>query len=215
MDRIEALCRYLYPCDRFADVGCDHGYCTEYMLENSMCQSAVISDISAKSLAKAEKLLEKYLKHGTCVSVCCNGLEKIPADCDEVLIAGMGGEEIISILENGFIPGKFVFQPMKNAPKLREYLISVGAHIDKDDVFECDGKFYFVITGFRTGEKNEYTPEQIKFGKGDIGGALGRYLAAEAAKKRAYLNGQLRPSDIEKISGELKIIESVSENESR
>ena len=45
--RIRALCAELAPCVTFADVGCDHGYCTQYMLEGNLCRSAVVSDISA------------------------------------------------------------------------------------------------------------------------------------------------------------------------
>ena len=97
--RIRAICAELLPCGVFADVGCDHGYCTQYMLENGLCRRAVLSDISAASLAKAEKLLEGYIRAGIAASVCCAGLERVPRDTDEVLIAGMGGDEIADILE--------------------------------------------------------------------------------------------------------------------
>ena len=32
--RIETLCSLLTAAEIFADVGCDHGYCTEYMLKS-------------------------------------------------------------------------------------------------------------------------------------------------------------------------------------
>ena len=51
MDRIKKLCTYLQPCNIFADVACDHGYCAEYMLKNGLCERAVISDISEKEIA--------------------------------------------------------------------------------------------------------------------------------------------------------------------
>ena len=57
--RLKKLCALLERCERFVDVGCDHGYCTKYMLEGGLCNSAVISDVSAKSLSKAEKLLDR------------------------------------------------------------------------------------------------------------------------------------------------------------
>ena len=74
MDRIQIICSYLKPCYTFADVACDHGYCAEYMLKNDLCRKAVISDVSAKSLEKAEKLLSGYIENGRCRSVCCDGL---------------------------------------------------------------------------------------------------------------------------------------------
>ncbi|MDE6612965.1 MAG: class I SAM-dependent methyltransferase, partial [Clostridia bacterium] len=122
MERIERLCTFLDNCRVFADVACDHGYCAEYMLKNELCESAVVSDISEKSLAKAQKLLLSYIDREKCRAVCCDGLEKIDG-ADEVLIAGIGGAEIIKILQNAYIPEKFIFQPMKNAKALREYLL--------------------------------------------------------------------------------------------
>ncbi|MDE6105349.1 MAG: class I SAM-dependent methyltransferase, partial [Clostridia bacterium] len=71
MERIERLCAFLDSCHVFADVACDHGYCAEYMLKNGLCESAVISDISEKSLAKAQKLLAPYIAENRCPSVCC------------------------------------------------------------------------------------------------------------------------------------------------
>ena len=62
MDRIEKLCSYLSPCKTFADVGCDHGYCTLYALKNGLCESAVVSDISEKCLDKARVLLDKFVR---------------------------------------------------------------------------------------------------------------------------------------------------------
>ena len=124
--RIETLCSLLGKAKTFADVGCDHGYCSEYMLKNDLCEKAILSDISKGSLAKAEELLAEYIADGRAVSVLGDGFLGVPADTEEVLIAGMGGSEIVSILSDkkyGFIPKRFVFQPMHDAEKLRRYLI--------------------------------------------------------------------------------------------
>lgn len=189
MGRIEKLCAYLDKCRTFADVGCDHGYCTQYALENGLCESAVIADISAKSLSKAQNLLSDYIADGRVKSVCCDGLEEIDQDTDEVLIAGMGGEEIIKILSSAFIPNKFVFQPMKNAPLLRKYLIERGAKIVRDDIFE-DGKYYFVIKGERMGGTAEYGELETEFGKDSLKNPVFLAFARiELDKKLSYLSG--------------------------
>ena len=124
--RLRILCGEIPVCDVFADVGCDHGYCTQYALEHGLCRKAYISDISAKSLQKAETLLAPYIAEGRVESVCCAGLEKIPREAEAVMIAGMGGEEIISILKNGFLPQKLLLQPMQNVPKVRAFLLENG-----------------------------------------------------------------------------------------
>ena len=147
--RIDTLCSLLEKTNVFADVGCDHGYCSEYMLKNELCNKAILSDISKGSLQKAETLLADYIEEGKAVSVLGNGFYGVDKDVDEVLIAGMGGSEIVDILSNkkyGFIPKKFVFQPMHDAEKLRRYLLQNGAYIQRDFTFS-DVKFYDVICG--------------------------------------------------------------------
>ncbi len=173
--RIDTLCSLLKKTDVFADVGCDHGYCSEYMLKNGLCDKAILSDISKGSLAKAEKLLAPYIRAGKAVSVLGDGFFGVPDTVGEVLIAGMGGAEIISILSDkkrGFMPKRFVFQPMHDAEKLRRYILENGGYIDRDFTFE-DGKFYEVICGGSAKERGQvcleaYTDAEYEFGKDNL-----------------------------------------------
>ena len=209
MDRINKLCTYLDKCATFADVGCDHGYCTQYMLKNGLCESAVISDISAKCLQKAEILLADYIKSGKVNSVCCNGLEGVSEETELVLIAGMGGEEIVSIFKNSFIPRKFVLQPMKNIRAVREYLLQNGAEIYVDEPFESGGKFYFVIKGKKCGNSSIYGGQQLEFGLNLAGKSTKKYIRSELTKKRAYLERDLKTEARLKIEEEIRFMEGV------
>lgn len=187
MGRIDIICSYIDKCKSFADVGCDHGFCTERTLAEGKCQSAVITDISAKCLAKAEKLLARYVDSGVCRSVCCDGLSGVDDGVEQVLIAGMGGEEIIKILSRGFIPQKFILQPMNHAPKVRKFLIDSGCKITADDLFR-DDKFYFIIKGERSGGEENYSEEQLYFGRDSLkNSVLKEYAKTELEKKERYL----------------------------
>ena len=209
MDRIDKLCSYLDKCKTFADVGCDHGYCTRYMLKNGLCAVAVISDISAKCLQKAEVILADYIKGDAVKSVCCNGLEGVSEDTEQVLIAGMGGEEIISIFKNSFIPQNFVLQPMKNIRTVREYLLSSGAQITVDEPFESGGKFYFVIKGKRNGKSNKYSEGQLEYGLNLSCETTKKFIKSELTKKRAYLERDLKTETRLKIEEEIRFMEGV------
>lgn len=213
MDRIQKLCAYLDECESFADIGCDHGYCTLYMLKNGLCKSAQICDISEKCLQKAEKLLNDYVLSGAVTSACCNGLEKTDPQTEQILIAGMGGEELVTILKNAFIPRRFVFQPMRNVREVREYLINSGAEITVDEAFESGGKFYFVIKGKREGAPAKYSQAQLLFGKNLSGAATKAYLECELEKKRDYLARNLNAAAREKIEQEQKFILGVLNGE--
>ncbi len=170
--RIDTLCSLLTPARSFADVGCDHGYCSEYVLENGLCENVIFSDISKGSLDKAKRLLGGYVRAGKAKSVLGGGFYGVPKDTEEVLIAGMGGSEIIGILSDkryGFIPEKFVFQPMHDAEKLRAYLLRNGGYIEKDYTF-FDKKYYDVIVGRKasSGETQTYTERELEFGKDNL-----------------------------------------------
>ena len=191
--RIDTLCSLLTKVKTFADVGCDHGYCSEYMLKNELCEKAILSDVSKGSLAKAEALLAPYIRQGKAVSVLGDGFYGVPSDVDEVLIAGMGGSEIVSILsdkKHGFMPKRFVFQPMHDSEKLRRYILENGGYIERDFTFQ-DVKFYDVIIGGSC--KNAgwgcveapYTDAEYEFGRDN----LKEYPEAFTARIKKLLAG--------------------------
>lgn len=214
MDRISKLCAYLEPCSTFADVACDHGYCAGHMLKNGLCESAVISDISAKSLSKAENLLSGYIKRGKCSSVCCDGLELIAESTEQILIAGIGGEEIVKILKNSFIPRSFVFQPMKNAEALRAYLLGNGCAITADDIFTDGKNFYFVVKGTRSGKTENYSKAQYAYGKDSLSNpVLKDYLSEETAKKLSYLRREMSGESRERLEEEVAFMQGVLKGE--
>ena len=212
MDRIKILCSYLEPCSCFADVACDHGYCAEYILKNNLCERTVISDISASSLKKAETLLSEYIESGKCSSVCCDGLKEVAAD--EVLIAGIGGEEIVKILKEGYIPETFIFQPMKNAEILRSYLIKSGCKIEKDDIFTDGKKFYFIIKGKKEGGTNNYTKAQLEYGRDSLNNpVLKEYLKAEIAKRQEYLKSKMTDENRARLEEKISFMQGVINGE--
>lgn len=213
MDRIDKICAYLNACKSFADVGCDHGYCTRYMLENKLCETAIISDISEKCLKKAETLLAGYIKSGAVKSVCCYGLEKIGCETEQVLIAGMGGEEIVNILKTAYIPRSFVFQPMRNLREVREFLLQNGASITADKPFESGGKYYYVIKGTKDGNFRNYSNAEMEFGQSLESAETVAYMRGELEKKRLYLERNLSAAARADIEKQVKFIEGVLSGE--
>ncbi len=214
MDRISILCSYLEPCKTFADVACDHGYCAEYMLKNNLCESAVIADISSKSLEKAKTLLSGYISSGRCRAVCCDGLKGIDGSVGCVMIAGIGGDEIIKILSDGFIPQSFVFQPMKNHSALRKFLVGRGCKLTADDVFTDGKNYYFLIKGVRDGNNESYTEAALKYGKDSLGNPVFRqYLQTEIDKKKGYLQREMSRESRCIIEDEIKYMQGVLSGE--
>ena len=133
----------------FADIGCDHGYASLYMLKSNKCDKVVFSDISEKCLDKARSLLRDFILEGKAEGVVSDGFNNLP-EVDLALIAGMGGEEIVKIFNNAkSLPVGLVIQPMKNPEKVREYLVNNGYKIVKDYTFKSQRKYYDLIRAER------------------------------------------------------------------
>jgi tRNA (adenine22-N1)-methyltransferase len=204
--RIDTLCSLLKKTTTFADVGCDHGYCSEYMLKNGLCEFAILSDISKGSLQKAKTLLSTYIEEGKARAVLGNGFFGVPKDTQEVLIAGMGGEEIVEILSHGiygFMPEIFVFQPMLNPDKLRFYILENGGYIERDFTFEGGGKYYDVIVGRKRKDekKQSYTAMELEFGYDNIR-ERGEAFLARTARKLKDVQGFLQNANLQEKSRE-------------
>ncbi|MBQ7924436.1 MAG: SAM-dependent methyltransferase [Clostridia bacterium] len=206
--RIDTLCSHLEKTASFVDVGCDHGYCSEYVLKNGLCENVIFSDVSRGSLAKAEKLLAPYVLQGKAKGVLGDGFLGVPKSTETVLIAGMGGSEIVSILSDkkyGFLPERFVFQPMHDSEKLRRYLVENGGILERDYTF-ADGKFYDVIVGRGAtfGEAQTYTDAEYEFGKENLS-AMGEAFVARTEKQITNIEKYLlQPSLQEESRAQLK-----------
>ena len=210
-ERIRQICSHLQRGKIFADVGCDHGYCAEYALKNALFEKVYISDISAGSLKKAEELLCDFVRARQCIPVLADGMQGLPDDVDTLLIAGLGGEEIIKILREGYLPKRFIFQPMKNAEKLRRFLVESGCAITADYTFG-EGYFYDLIVGEKTGGSC-YSEKEILFGRENLSSPTRSFyhkLKEEKKKLVGYLKeGKMNESNRTKLTARLAEVEEV------
>jgi len=133
------------------DVGCDHGYIGVQLLLDNKTNHLIASDISAPSLEKTNKLLKQNNLLDKSSTRVGDGLDIIqPTEkIDQVIIAGMGGKEMMDILER--YPNKssikhWIFQPMKEVSNLRNYMQKNNLKILHDVVIKDKDKFYHIIT---------------------------------------------------------------------
>lgn len=193
-DRIGALIGEVGKCEVFADIGCDHGYAAQRMLETGACERVIVSDVSEKCLKKAETLLSFYTAEGKAAAVVSDGFENVPR-CDVALIAGMGGEEIVGILKRAIeggktLPRKLVLQPMKNPDKVRRCVVDNGYKIVRDYLFYVKDKYYIVINCERGAD--EITNEEAEFGRTNVkerSADFTRFIKEELAKFKAVKGG--------------------------
>jgi len=86
--------------ERVADIGSDHAYVPIYLVREGISPFAVLTDIKPGPLEQARISVERACLSDRIDFRLGDGLEALEkAEVDTVMIAGMGGETIISILE--------------------------------------------------------------------------------------------------------------------
>ncbi len=160
MTRLDAVCSLIVPAKVIADVGCDHGLVARYLSDSvGLCEKVIASDISDKCLSKARSNL---YGRANVEFVLCDGIDY---DCDEAVIAGMGGILIAEIIRKAkTLPNTLVLCPHRNAEEVRKTLISLGYSIDRDIIIKERGKFYFVLRAVKGEEPINPTELQILYG---------------------------------------------------
>lgn len=139
------------------DIGTDHGYLAEKTSCQDYVDKVIATDISSKSLQKLVDLikLKDLKKIETRVG---DGLSVIDS-ADVTIIAGIGGFEIISMLEkqNKQINGKnkcnyFILQPAQNVVELRHWIFDKKIKLISDYVI-CDADRFYPILIINIAEK--------------------------------------------------------------
>ena len=151
--------------DIIADVGTDHGYLAVMLAKNHVGLKIIATDISEPSLKKAESLARSQ----NAQLECRVGDGLAPAnEATLACICGIGGNEIIKILEDSKFCGKLILQPVPTEKDLRNYLLKAGYFIKKDYVILDEGKFYFVFVVDGKKHKNHYSKKDKMFGKTNL-----------------------------------------------
>lgn len=167
--RLNTIIQFCGKSKRIADIGCDHGYVLSAMAKNG-AKYLVASDISAPSVKKAETLLNSIGFDNFSVRV-GDGLATLNDEdsLDMIVIAGMGGYEIMDILSSSHIKlTNLVLQPQNNVVKLRKYLMDNNFYIVKDIVVEDRDKFYNVLKVKKVDSIKKLTKRQLEYGKTNL-----------------------------------------------
>ena len=165
--RLMACSRYIRPGDRVADVGCDHGFLSIYLLKNKLASSIIASDIGEGPLKSAMSNADKYGVADNIRFFLSDGVQAIPREFDCMVCAGLGGDTMISILEAApWLKNRqyrLVLQCQTRVHFLRQYLSNQGWYIE-DETTVRDGKFvYTVISAVWDPEASRLTPGQMYF----------------------------------------------------
>ena len=150
-ERLAAVAGYIAEGASVADIGTDHGFIPVYLALNGLAKNIIASDVSAGSLAAARRCAVRYGVPDKITFINAPGLDGVrETDADTIVIAGVGGETIIGILENApwtRRPGvSLVLQPQTKIDLLRGWLIDSGYNVRETRQALERGRNYTIIS---------------------------------------------------------------------
>ena len=206
---------------RVADIGCDHGKLLEELFRQNKIDYAFASDISKPSVNKAVELLRSNNRNFD--YAVGDGLEKIEKkhNIEQVVISGMGGLEIIKIMENNpLMLDDFVLCPHNNEFAIKLWLIKNNYQIVNDLIVKERHIFYNVLKVKKVSKLKKIRTFNLKFGKNNFLSNVDFYNYLIYSKdKYEKLLQNLPKSKLKDIKYELKLVnkaikkwESLNEN---
>ena len=183
--RLQAVANLVKPCDTMADIGCDHGYVSIYLIQKQICKKVIAMDINKGPLEKATFHIEQAKLTHLIETRLSNGAKMLQlGETDGVICAGMGGRLTVSILEESLEKvldmKQLILQPQSELWLVRQYLKKIGLVIDKEDIIFEDGKYYpmmhVVPSNISNVKYENLTKNQYFFGKAELEDKFGPCL---------------------------------------
>ena len=131
-----------------ADIGCDHGYVSIYLVQQKIADRAIAMDVRKGPLSGALSNIREFGLSEVITARLSDGLKELePGEADAAIIAGMGGKLMIRILEDkdpcGLGIKEAVLQPQSDLDEFRRYIRNKGYTIASERIILDEGKYYF------------------------------------------------------------------------
>ena len=214
-ERLKEISTFVRDGAFLCDVGTDHAYLPCYLFEKGKISGCIATDISAPSLEKAKTNINKANlsdKISTCLTDGLKGLEGVCIT--DVVVAGMGGENIVDIIENSPSITKkqgvrLILQPMSMQYVLREYLSCNGFSVVDESIVKAAGKIYQIICAEFTGKNTLMSTFEKYFGSV----IFKKYLLSERENKKLFLEYLERIMSVTQTKKDGKLIAGIDTSE--
>jgi tRNA (adenine22-N1)-methyltransferase len=184
--RLEAVASFIPEGKRVADIGTDHGLLPIHLRRLGISPAVIASDLRPGPLDSAMRNARRFGAEKITFRLCA-GLEGYRQDeADVVVIAGMSGETIRSILEKAawdWTGKQLILEANTKHPELLTWLYQNGMHIVGERIPEENGRPYRVYCA-ESGEAPVPRPAYLWGGFRDS-----PYARRQAALLRGALKG--------------------------
>lgn len=131
MKRLKAIGSFVPDGSVLVDVGTDHAYLIVELLQKNKIPYAYGIDINEKPLSYARKHIEQFGLENKVELILADGLKNFNKDADVFVIAGLGGETIINIIDDYPFKNKhrIIIQANTKIPEVRKAMVNRGFKI--------------------------------------------------------------------------------------
>lgn len=204
--RLQALADMVSAGNSAADVGCDHGFLSIYLVQNGLSPHVLAMDVRQGPLQRAKEHIAEYELGNYIETRISDGLTAYrKGEAKTMICAGMGGRLMTRILQDGREKAQafseLILQPQSELPSFRRFLRKEGYTVLDENILCEEGKYYFLIKAVWTGEVQKEVPllydefgEKLLTGRHPV---LKEYLAyrmetAEQIEQSLRLSGKDR-----------------------
>lgn len=159
-ERLKLAASFVRPGAVFADVGCDHGRLSVYLMQQCGASRGYACDIRPQPLEKARQLIARKGLEEKITPVLTDGLVGMEGKgITDVIVAGIGGEVLAHVVEEApFLKEpsiRIILQPQSKEHILRKALYRLGFAIEQEKTVYSGRFLYTVMVVSYTGEEKE------------------------------------------------------------
>lgn len=149
-DRLRRIAANVKSRGVVADIGCDHGFTSIYLVQQHLADRAVAMDINEDPLKRAKEHILQYQMQDKISLRLSDGAKGLAVgEADTILISGMGGALICRILRDGGAAvrsaSELVLSPQSEAWLVRHCIHEMGFRIAAEEMVAEQGKYYVII----------------------------------------------------------------------
>lgn len=163
--RLEAVLSFVNASDKVADIGADHGYLSKAILDKGSPLVQVVEN-KKSPLNNAVRNLKDY---DNVLFSLSDGIKDVNPDIiDTIVIAGMGGLNIVKILNDEINKAKrirkFILQPNSKVYELRLFLNQHNFEIVDEQIVSVNNHFYNILVCKPVESCKTLTDDELLFG---------------------------------------------------
>ena len=163
--RLQAVASFVPQNAVLFDVGTDHAYLPCALLQKNIIKKAYAGDKREGPLRIAAKSVMSYGLTERVTLILGDGIEKIAPDVDCIVIAGMGYDNVIAILDKKDLSPyhTIILQVNRKPEHLRAWIAKKGYAIQAEKLVKEEHHYYEIVV-ISANKQQQYSRQEIVLG---------------------------------------------------